>query len=325
MFMETYYLVDFENVHGEGMEGIDHLSMSDHVRLFYTDNAPKVSLDIFQNIFEGLKFETEKVAKGKQSLDMHLISYLGYLIGQNIGKDCAYVIVSKDTDYDHVIEYWNRKCEVSVSRRKQIAPETKGKTEEKKSSKTSGKAVKEKNTTGAKKANSSGKAPKGNEKNPELTERVIEEMSSEVRETLLRNSYDDIVVTGVENIIVECFGQERMSFNVHNKLNSTYKDSAHTKEIYELIKPILKKYAKVTTVPQSLTAKEVDDKVKLNNEVQLALSKENIDSEVIGSVASLVTKHANEKNAKQTIYRSIISKYGQKNGLNIYNLIKKLI
>ena len=43
----------------------------------------------------------------KQSIDMHLVSYLGLLIGKD-GKSSNYVIVSKDSDYINIINYWKR-------------------------------------------------------------------------------------------------------------------------------------------------------------------------------------------------------------------------
>ena len=36
---------------------------------------------------------------------MHLVSYLGYLLGIH-GKDCNYVIISKDKDYDNIVKFW---------------------------------------------------------------------------------------------------------------------------------------------------------------------------------------------------------------------------
>lgn len=37
--METFYLIDFENVHNEGLENIDSLTKEDHVHIFSTGNA----------------------------------------------------------------------------------------------------------------------------------------------------------------------------------------------------------------------------------------------------------------------------------------------
>ena len=47
--------------------------------------------------------------------------------------------------------------------------------------------------------------------------------------------------------------------------------------------------------------------------------------EIVHYVASVAVKNVDKKNRKQQIYSAIISKYGQKKGLNIYNHIKKHI
>ena len=59
------------------------------------------------------------VPAGKQSLDMHLAAYLGYLLGIH-GKECAYVIISKDTDYDNIIKFWKGEGYSHISRKQKI-------------------------------------------------------------------------------------------------------------------------------------------------------------------------------------------------------------
>lgn len=100
--METFYLIDFENVHNEGIENIDSLSKDDHVHIFSTENALSIRMDIVFS--KKIDIQGHIVPVRKQSLDMHLVSYLGYLLG-TYGKQCAYVIISKDTDYDNIIKF----------------------------------------------------------------------------------------------------------------------------------------------------------------------------------------------------------------------------
>ena len=64
---------------------------------------------------------------------------------------------------------------------------------------------------------------------------------------------------------------------------------------------------------------------KLQQELVLVLDKAGMPKEVVNYVSTTVEKNAEDKNRKQQIYRSIISKYGQTKGLNIYNHIKKKI
>lgn len=51
--------------------------------IFYTDNSRKIDLDIINDHGEA-KLVTHKVPTGNQSADMHLGSYLGYLIGKSV-------------------------------------------------------------------------------------------------------------------------------------------------------------------------------------------------------------------------------------------------
>ena len=90
---------------------------------FYTDNSRKIDLDIINDHGES-KLITHKVPTGNQSADMHLGSYLGYLIGKECtGQDeeCKIVVISKDTGFDHIIEFWKAEENVKISRNEKIS------------------------------------------------------------------------------------------------------------------------------------------------------------------------------------------------------------
>ena len=81
------------------------------------------NLDIINDHGES-KLITHKVPTGNQSADMHLGSYMGYLIGKECtGQDeeCKIVVISKDTGFDHIIEFWKTKKDVKVSRNEKIS------------------------------------------------------------------------------------------------------------------------------------------------------------------------------------------------------------
>ncbi len=116
--IETHYLIDYENVHSDGLSGCEELKETDHIVIFFTDNAKKIDMDeIYDHGDASLKME--KIAAGKQSVDIHIGSWLGYLSGIH-QDDHRVVIVSKDTDFDHLMEYWHEKTGIHVSRRHQI-------------------------------------------------------------------------------------------------------------------------------------------------------------------------------------------------------------
>lgn len=100
--MKTIYLVDYENVHGSGLDIINNTS-EDEVFVFITKNADKLNWSHYKKNMEPIE-----VPAGNQSLDKHLISYLGYLIAKN-GKKKQYCIVSNDKGYDVIIGFWLEK------------------------------------------------------------------------------------------------------------------------------------------------------------------------------------------------------------------------
>ena len=106
--METFYLIDFENVHNDGIANIESMTKEEHVHIFSTQNATNIRQDIFW-LKEDRDIKPHLVPVRKQSLDMHLVSYLGYLLGV-YGKECSYVIISKDKDYDNIVKFWKEKA-----------------------------------------------------------------------------------------------------------------------------------------------------------------------------------------------------------------------
>lgn len=247
MAEETYYLIDFENVGLKGLEGAEKLTAHDHVHLFSTRNAPKITTAILAN-FNGTNLLVHEVPAKSQSVDMHLVSYLGYLLGscKPIPK---IVILSNDTDYDDIAGFWKTELNVAVKRRDKFE-ETKP-------------AAAGKNKSGEKSAAAKAKTA---ERTP----------------------------------------------------------AAEKPKAAEKSKPAEKKAA-AEKKTASAKAAEPRDKTEVNNAVMKALSVAKFDNEIAAFAASQVTKLFSEKNGKQLIYRSIISKYGQEKGLKIYREIKKLL
>lgn len=114
--METYYLIDFENVHNDGIENIECMAKTDHIHIFSTQNATNIRSDIF---WLSGDIKPHLVPVRKQSLDMHLVSYLGHLLGIN-GKECSYVIISKDKDYDNIVKFWKEEGYPNISRKEKL-------------------------------------------------------------------------------------------------------------------------------------------------------------------------------------------------------------
>lgn len=295
--VKTHYFIDYENDGKNGLKGCEKLNSSDSIHLFYTDNSKNTTFDIFTNHGKA-ELDIKKVPTGNQSLDKHLIAYLGYLVGKNANTQTEYVIISSDKGYDKVCEFLRDECGngISVSRRSMIALEQGGQRKEVKQN--------------AEKKNSvSGVAPA---KKTKLNQQIQQALaSSETR-------YRPGMINEVAKVVTSLYGNEKFMNDVHNVLRRMYPEEYF--DVYGDIKSILSKYA----TNQDKKA-DCDNRILIHNEMQQILSKANVGKEAIAYVPGLVMKHCDEKNALQNIYRAIIQKFGQKKGLDIYNRIKKHI
>lgn len=106
------YFIDYENVREGGLKGIEELSATDVVYIFYSDNANMLSFDMHQRI-NGAKAAVKftKVEAGtKNSLDFQLVTFLGYVTAKD--ENAELYIVSQDKGFENVCKFWrgsNRK------------------------------------------------------------------------------------------------------------------------------------------------------------------------------------------------------------------------
>ena len=212
------FLIDFENVHEQGLVGIAKLRPEDTVHLFYTKNAAKISLDILSEVRAKLCFH--KVNVGKQSLDMQLVSYLGFLIG-TVGHEPEYIIVSNDLGFTNTLAFWGEKDTKLSQMPSMVFEEV---------------------------------APAAEEK-PEEKEAPSQE------------------------------GQ-----------------AAH-----------------------SAPPRGASGKTQMNNKITVALRDKKVEGEKIGKVTATVMKLYGYRNFRQAAYRDIIKLFGQKEGLELYNIIKPFL
>lgn len=122
------YLIDYENVNTDGLNGISRLSAEDTVVIFYSEKADRMTFGLHRRLMESKAvIDCKKVdVGGSNALDFQLCSFLGYLIAQ--GKQTQFCIVSNDRGYEHVVGFWSRqKIDVRLigeisSRTKDAAP-----------------------------------------------------------------------------------------------------------------------------------------------------------------------------------------------------------
>ena len=118
------YLIDYENTGVKGLAGIEKLNEEDQIILFYGPKTGSIPFDehvkISQTASHVEYIKTTKTAKNY--LDFQLVTYLGYLIARSSIRE--YHIVSKDSGYDSVIDFWSKKGLV-MKRQDAIAGEDK--------------------------------------------------------------------------------------------------------------------------------------------------------------------------------------------------------
>ncbi len=99
------FLVDYENVYIEGLSGLEMLTEEDKLHIFYTHNRCGLTFGLYEQLIAckaEIKLNEVSVSPRsgdpvKNALDLQLMMYTGFLIGQK-AADKLY-IVSKDKDY----------------------------------------------------------------------------------------------------------------------------------------------------------------------------------------------------------------------------------
>lgn len=251
MAEETYYLIDFENVGLKGLEGAEKLGAQDHVHLFSTRNAPKINTATLAH-FNGTNLLVHEVPAKSQSVDMHLVSYLGYLLGKNKPIP-AIVILSNDTDYDDIVQFWKTELNVTVVRRDRF--EEPRPAAQKKTARTAAKEkapAKEKEKTAPKETAPEEKEPApAKEKAPVKEKKAAKEKSAKtvepqdktavnnaVLKTLSAAKYDNEIVSFCASQVTRLFTEKNGKQQIYRSIIKQFGQEQGL-EIYRQIKKLL--------------------------------------------------------------------------------------
>ncbi len=103
------YLVDFENVKSKGLEGIDKLTETDSVIIFFSENSDTLSFEMHQKVLSSkADIEYFKVSVGgKNALDFQLSTLLGFMVAKEIYTHIF--VISNDKGFDFLHSFWGGK------------------------------------------------------------------------------------------------------------------------------------------------------------------------------------------------------------------------
>ncbi len=106
------YLIDYENVYIDGLQGIEKLTEQDSVYIFYTQNRCGLTFGLYQQLIScKAEIHLNEVAMSlknndpvKNALDIQLMMFLGYVIGTKQSHEIY--IISKDKDFRLGVEFY---------------------------------------------------------------------------------------------------------------------------------------------------------------------------------------------------------------------------
>ena len=337
----TIYLIDYENVHEAGLQGMESRPAGCAIHLFYSQNANRLNLDLLR----GLKasFTVHKVHPGRQSLDMQLVSYLGYLIGTE-GTDCRYVIVSKDRDFANTPLFWQAEAGIEVVRQTTLD----GLEPPVPASSSPRRVTRNRRAPVARPAEAPASEPaqapavvetpaaaesplpiEGNDEGtavlPSAAEAAPEQVpapsAAEPEETRGAPSpasdpepAPEAEAAAAADARPEPAASETAEAPKPAKTHRQKKPAGKRTKQEPAARPAVKP-----------APAQQDRKTRLNNRLMQVLSENQVDNATTMKAVAVTISHYSDKNIKQMTYRSIIREFGQKRGLELYNLIKPVL
>lgn len=221
--MKTFYLIDFENVHNDGIANIESMTKEEHVHIFSTQNATNIRKEIF---WLNGDIKSHLVPVGNQSLDMHLVSYLGHLLGV-YGKECSYVIISKDKDYDNIVKFWKEEGYPNISQEEKLpgtASTQRQKTQTVSQTKSNVQTVNSKISAGM------AYEFEGDDKR---------ELDQFMQSELVAIGYYGESVDEICDVVIKHCNDERILNGIHNAIMNSFNNYS---EVYKDVKSILEKF-----------------------------------------------------------------------------------
>ena len=310
------YLIDFENVHEEGFASLGRLGDRDAVYCFFTKNVAKISMAALAGIRSG-QLHFIEAESGKQSLDLALVSYLGYLIGTVPNEQC-YEIVSNDNGFSKAADFWNKhRPGIRVRVRKTVDQAKLAAAAELKPARKGRASKSAKAVTAAAAAPSAETKPAAETRTNPAPE--AKPAPAPAAKPTAAPAQKNAASAAADNTPAKEAAPAAAA-----------KPAPETKPAARPA-PAKKEASAPKTVPAPETAEanaapavKEAPAARPAPEAVAALAAAGIEASVAEFLLTEAEKHREDKNIKQLVYRAVVKKYGQKKGTEIYNTAKKV-
>lgn len=313
------YLVDFENVKSKGLEGVDKLSETDSVIIFFSENSDTLSFEMHQKVLSSkADIEYFKVSVGgKNALDFQLSTLLGYMVAKETYSHIF--VISNDKGFDFLHAFWggsyidtpkthvyrtktisgaieyvinessNRKAEASAAPEEEVNDAAPRKTQQ---------------STGDSIAEEKSEAPA----RPRTSSRRSQDFDTTFK-GLLKSACDE----NSYGIVKDLFIQSQTKEEFHNALAKEYKQDGT--EIYKAVKS---RYIKLKEkLEKELENAAVPQHEHTNDKLDEILSQ-SCPAESIQRIRKCIESTA----SKKELYISMVKEFQKKKGCEYYNIIK---
>ena len=355
------YLIDFENVHEEGFSALGRLGDKDAVYCFFTRNVAKISMSALAGMRSG-QLHFIEAESGKQSLDLALVSFLGYLIGTR-PQELYYDIVSNDNGFAKVAEFWNKRgsgLRVRIRKTTDLKP----KAEPVKPQPT----VNPQRRAQVQKTVTEQPVPAAEPAEPTPAQTTAEELAAKTEQAPVAAAAAEPKQESGRSAQNRTRGRQRSQRQRGAKQEQQANASAAAAPAPEAVTaPAAEAAPAVEAVPVQVTpvpakkaseeksaepapaekqaeksaeaksapkqaeakasesAKPKAEAKPLDAATAAALEAAGINAAATEFIQAQAEKYRSDKNMKQLVYRAVVKKYGQKNGTQIYNSAKKLL
>ena len=354
------YLIDFENVHEEGFSALGRLGDKDAVYCFFTRNVAKISMSALAGMRSG-QLHFIEAESGKQSLDLALVSFLGYLIGTR-PQELYYDIVSNDNGFAKVAEFWNKRgsgLRVRIRKTTDLKPKAEPVKPQP--------AANPQRRAQVQKTVTEQPALAAEPAEPAPAQTTAEELAAKTEQAPVAAAVEPKQESG-RSAQNRTRGRQRAQRQRGAKQEQQTTASAAAAPAPEAVtapaaeaapaveaipvqvtpvpakkaseeksaepEPIEKKAeksaeAKASTkqaeAKSSESAKPKAEAKTLDSSTAAALEAAGINAAATEFIQAQAEKYRSDKNMKQLVYRAVVKKYGQKIGTQIYNSAKKLL